>query len=391
MRPFYFGEAKMIYFDNSATTKVNDSVLKTYNAASEEYFGNPSSLHKLGLRAYELLETSRKQIAKLMGFKQDEVVFTSGGTEGNNWIIKGTAFKKREFGKHIITTQIEHPSVLNTMHQLEELGFEVTYLPVDKTGHISADDLKKAIRDDTILVSTMAVNNEIGAIQPIHEIANVLKDYPNISYHVDSVQAIGKNIQDKFMDPRVDYYTFSGHKFHAPRGIGFIYMKEGKQLEPLMAGGGQESNLRSGTENTPAIAGMAKAIRLLKEDEAKKADKMEQLKEKLVAHLKTMDNVHVFSQVADNFAPHIICFTIDGVRGETIVHTFEDRDIYISTTSACSSKKGLESGTLKAMNVRENVATSAVRVSLDESNTEKEMDEFIKNLDEIHDHFQILN
>ncbi|WP_334332680.1 MULTISPECIES: cysteine desulfurase family protein [unclassified Companilactobacillus] len=381
----------MIYFDNSATTKVNDSVLKTYNAASEQYFGNPSSLHKLGLKAYELLETSRKQIASQLGFKQDEVVFTSGGTEGNNWIIKGTAFKKREFGKHIITTEIEHPSVLNTMHQLEELGFEVTYLPVDKTGHISADDLKKAIRKDTILVSTMAVNNEIGAIQPIHEIANVLKDYPSISYHVDSVQAIGKNLQDRFMDPRVDYYTFSGHKFHAPRGIGFIYMKEGKQLEPLMAGGGQESNLRSGTENTPAIAGMAKAIRLLKENEAQKADKMEHLKEKLVNHLKTLDNVHVFSQIGDDFAPHIICFTIDGVRGETIVHTFEERDIYISTTSACSSKKGLESGTLKAMNVQEKVATSAVRVSLDESNTESEMDEFIKNLDEIHDHFQILN
>ena len=381
----------MIYFDNSATTKVNDSVLKTYNAASEQYFGNPSSLHKLGLKAYELLETSRKQIASQLGFKQDEVVFTSGGTEGNNWIIKGTAFKKREFGKHIITTEIEHPSVLNTMHQLEELGFEVTYLPVDKTGHISADDLKKAIRKDTILVSTMAVNNEIGAIQPIHEIAKVLKDYPSISYHVDSVQAIGKNLQDKFMDPRVDYYTFSGHKFHAPRGIGFIYMKEGKQLEPLMAGGGQESNLRSGTENTPAIAGMAKAIRLLKENEAQKADKMEHLREKLVNHLKTLDNVHVFSQIGDDFAPHIICFTLDGVRGETIVHTFEERDIYISTTSACSSKKGLESGTLKAMNVQEKVATSAVRVSLDESNTESEMDEFIKNLDEIHDHFQILN
>ena len=381
----------MIYFDNSATTKVNASVLKTYNAASEQYFGNPSSLHKLGLKAYELLETSRKQIASQLGFKQDEVVFTSGGTEGNNWIIKGTAFKKREFGKHIITTEIEHPSVLNTMHQLEELGFEVTYLPVDKTGHISADDLKKAIRKDTILVSTMAVNNEIGAIQPIHEIAKVLKDYPSISYHVDSVQAIGKNLQDKFMDPRVDYYTFSGHKFHAPRGIGFIYMKEGKQLEPLMAGGGQESNLRSGTENTPAIAGMAKAIRLLKENEAQKADKMEHLKEKLVNHLKTLDNVHVFSQIGDDFAPHIICFTLDGVRGETIVHTFEERDIYISTTSACSSKKGLESGTLKAMNVQEKVATSAVRVSLDESNTESEMDEFIKNLDEIHDHFQILN
>ncbi|MQS74967.1 cysteine desulfurase family protein [Companilactobacillus halodurans] len=381
----------MIYFDNSATTKINDSVLKTYNLASTEYFGNPSSLHKLGLKAYELLETSRKQIANLMHVKQDEIVFTSGGTEGNNWVIKGTAFKKREFGKHIITTEIEHASVLNVMHQLEELGFEVTYLPVDKSGHISADDLKKAIRKDTILVSTMAVNNEIGAVQPIHEIAEVLKDYPSISYHVDAIQAIGKGLESQIIDPRVDFYTFSGHKFHAPRGTGFIYMKEGKQLEPLMAGGGQESNLRSGTENTPGIAAMAKALRLLKDDEAGKAKKMEQLKDKLIKHLQTLDNVHVFSKVADNFAPHIICFTIDGVRGETIVHTFEERDIYISTTSACSSKKGLEAGTLKAMNVQENIATSAVRVSLDESNTEKEMDEFIKNLDEIHDHFQILN
>lgn len=381
----------MIYFDNSATTKIEKTVLDTYNAASLNYFGNPSSLHKLGLKAYELLETSRKQIAELMGFKPYEVVFTSGGTEGNNWIIKGTAFKKREFGKHIITTSIEHPSVMNSMHQLEELGYDVTYLPVDKTGHVSAEDLKNAIRDDTILVSTMAVNNEIGSIQPIHEMARVLDDYPNISYHVDGTQAIGKNIEDKFIDPRVDFYTFSGHKFHAPRGIGFIYMKAGKQLEPLMAGGGQEKNLRSGTENTPAIAAMARALRLLKENEAQKADKMIKLKTELIEHIQSLSNTHVFSKVSDDFAPHIICFTIDGVRGETVVHTFEDRDIYISTTSACSSKKGLESSTLKAMSTPEKVATSAVRVSLDENNTEAEMKEFIKNLDEIHDHFQILN
>ncbi|MQS88332.1 cysteine desulfurase family protein [Companilactobacillus mishanensis] len=381
----------MIYFDNSATTKIEDSVLKTYNVASQEYFGNPSSLHKLGLKAFELLETSRKKIAELMHFKTHEVFFTSGGTEGNNWIIKGTAFKKREFGKHIITTSIEHPSVMNSMRQLEELGYEVTYLPVDKTGHINVDDLKKAIRDDTILVSTMAVNNEIGAIQPIKEIARVLDNYPSISFHVDAVQAIGKGIEDKIIDPRVDFYTFSGHKFHAPRGIGFIYMKEGKQIEPLMAGGGQEKNLRSGTENTPAIAAMARALRLLKENESAKHDTMLKLKTMLVEHLEKMDNTHVFSKLDDNFAPHIICFTLDGVRGETTVHTFEERDIYISTTSACSSKKGLESSTLKAMSTRENIATSAVRVSLDENNTEAEMNEFLKNLDEIHDHFQILN
>ncbi|AKP66395.1 cysteine desulfurase family protein [Companilactobacillus ginsenosidimutans] len=381
----------MIYFDNSATTKIDDSVLKTYNIASQEYFGNPSSLHKLGLKAFELLESSRKKIAELMGFKPHEVFFTSGGTEGNNWIIKGTAFKKREFGKHIITSSIEHPSVMNTMAQLEQLGYEVTYLPVDKTGHVSVDDLKNAIRDDTILVSVMAVNNEIGSIEPIKGIARVLDDYPSISFHVDGTQAIGKGIEDQFIDQRVDYYTFSGHKFHAPRGIGFIYMKEGKQLEPLLAGGGQEKGQRSGTENTPAIAAMARALRLLKDNEDKKAAEMLKLKTMLINHLNSLDNTHVFSKLSDDFAPHIVCFTLDGVRGETTVHTFEDRDIYISTTSACSSKKGLESSTLKAMNTRENIATSAIRVSLDENNTEAEMKEFIKNLDEIHDHFQILN
>ncbi|KRL67933.1 cysteine desulfurase family protein [Companilactobacillus versmoldensis] len=381
----------MIYFDNSATTKIEDSVLKTYNVASQEYFGNPSSLHKLGLKAFELVETSRKKIAQLMGFKPHEVFFTSGGTEGNNWIIKGTAFKKREFGKRIITSSVEHPSVINSMRQLEQLGYDVTYLPVDKDGHVSVEDLKNALRDDTILVSIMAVNNEIGSIEPIKEIAKVLKDYPSVSFHVDGTQAIGKGLEDQFIDPRVDFYTFSGHKFHAPRGIGFIYMKEGKQIEPLMAGGGQEKGLRSGTENTPAIAAMARALRLLKENEAKKSAEMMKLKTMLVEHLNTLDNVHVFSKLADGFAPHIICFTIDGVRGETIVHTFEDRDIFISTTSACSSKKGLESSTLKAMNTQESIATSAVRVSLDENNTEAEMKEFIKNLDEIHDHFQILN
>ncbi|WP_125769682.1 cysteine desulfurase family protein [Companilactobacillus furfuricola] len=381
----------MIYFDNSATTKIEDSVLNTYNVASQQYFGNPSSLHKLGLKAYELLETSRKNIAKLMNFKPHEVFFTSGGTEGNNWIIKGTAFKKREFGKHIITSAVEHPSVINTMTQLEQLGFDVTYLPVDKTGHVRVEDLKNAIRPDTILVSIMAVNNEVGSIQPITQIGRVLDDYPSISFHVDGTQAIGKDLDDRFIDPRVDYFTFSGHKFHAPRGIGFIYMKSGKQLEPLMAGGGQEKGQRSGTENTPAIAAMARALRLLKDNEKVKAQEMLKLKTMLIQHLEKLDNVHIFSKLDDDFAPHIICFTLDGVRGETIVHTFEDRDIYISTTSACSSKKGLESSTLKAMNTQENIATSAVRVSLDENNTESEMKEFIKNLDEIHDHFQILN
>ncbi|GKQ42864.1 aminotransferase V [Companilactobacillus sp. RD055328] len=381
----------MIYFDNSATTKVNSEVLNTYNKVSTDFYGNPSSLHKYGEKAFQLLTSSRQQIAELLKVKPSEIFFTSGGTEGNNWIIKGTAMEKRVFGKHIITTSIEHPAVINSVKQLEKLGYEVTYLPVDKNGFVRPEDVKQAIRKDTILVSIMAVNNEIGTIQPINEISEILTEYPTVHFHVDAVQAIGKNLEDQYMNDRVDFMTFSGHKFHAPRGVGFVYYKEGKRIEDFMTGGGQEAGQRSGTENTPAIAAMAKALRMLKEHEDSSAKQQLELKKMLVDHLEDMNNVTIFSPVTDKYAPNIICFALHGVRGETIVHAFEEYDIYISTTSACSSKKGVESGTLKAMQVPENIATSAVRVSLDDTNTKEEMLLFINALDEIYNHFQILN
>ncbi|MGR3742022.1 cysteine desulfurase family protein [Companilactobacillus sp. DQM5] len=381
----------MIYFDNSATTKINSEVLKTYQKVSEDFYGNPSSLHKYGEKAFQLLEASRQQIADLLNVKSSEIYFTSGGTEGDNWVIKGTAMEKRVFGKHIITSSIEHPAVLNTVKQLEKLGFEVTYLPVDKNGFVRPEDVKNAIRKDTILVSIMAVNNEIGSVQPINEIGEILKDYPTIHFHVDAVQAIGKGLDGKFMNDRVDFMTFSGHKFHAPRGVGFIYYKEGKRIEDLLTGGGQENNQRSTTENTPAIAAMAKSLRMLKTDEKMSAQNQLEIKKMLIDHLSKMENVTIFSPVDENFAPNIVCFSLHGARGETIVHAFEQYDIYISTTSACSSKKGVESGTLKAMHVDEKIATSAVRVSLDDTNTKKEMLSFINALDEIYNHFQILN
>ncbi|GAY73780.1 cysteine desulfurase [Lentilactobacillus kosonis] len=230
----------MIYFDNSATTQALPEVVDTYDKVSKTIWGNPSSLHNFGDQAFQLLEQSRKQIADLLKVHADEIYFTSGGTEGDNWILKGTAIEKREYGKHLITTSVEHPAIHNSMEQLKQLGYDVTYLPVDDEGRIDVADLKAAIRPDTILVSIMAVNNEIGTIQPLQAAAEVLKSYPKIHFHIDAVQGIGKGIQDLVMNERVDFVTFSGHKFHAPRGTGFIYARRGRRISPLMNGGGQE-------------------------------------------------------------------------------------------------------------------------------------------------------
>ena len=380
-----------MYFDNSATTKIDPQVLQTYQTVCEKVWGNPSSLHNLGEHAFNLLEQARKQVADLIGRKQDEIFFTSGGTESDNWAIKGTAIEKHIYGKHLITSSVEHPAVINTMRQLEKLGFEVTYLPVDKEGRVSCEDLRKAIRKDTILVSIMAVNNEVGSIQPIDEIAEVLKDYPKIHFHVDAVQAVGKGLGKMLKNERIDLMSFSGHKFHAPRGIGFMYKKEGRMIAPLLTGGGQEKNLRSGTENLPAIAAMAKALRLVVENEDEYSKRQQKIKEKIYDHVEKFDKAVIFSERNKNFAPHVLCFAIKGVRGETIVHAFEDNDIYISTTSACSSKKHTVSSTLSSIGIDDGIATSAVRVSLDENNTLEEAEEFNKVFDELYEKFQMIN
>jgi cysteine desulfurase len=378
----------MIYFDNSATTKVSPEVLDTYDAVSQKIWGNPSSLHNFGENAWNLLEQARQQIAKLVGVKPSEIIFTSGGSEGDNWVIKGTAMAKHRFGKHIITTSVEHAAVKNPLEQLKELGFDITYLPVDKEGRIDPEDVKKAIRPDTILVSIMAVNNEIGTIQPIKEVGEILKDYPNIHFMVDAVQAIGKGLDSQVFSDRVDFATFSGHKFHAPRGTGFVYVKSGRKLAPLIAGGGQERNLRSGTENTPGDVALARAVRLVKENEKTAVKQEHAVKERIYDHLASFDHVKLISGRDKGFASHVLCFSIVGVRGETIVHAFEDKGIYISTTSACSSKKHAEAGTLAAMKVPENIATSAVRISLGDQNTLAEADQFNRTFDELYAGFK---
>ena len=366
----------MIYFDNSATTKPYPEALATYTEVATRIWGNPSSLHNLGSQATRILEASRKQIAELIGKKADEIYFTSGGTEGDNWILKGVAFEKAPYGKHIIVSDIEHPAIKESAAWLKTQGFEVDYAPVDARGFVKADALANLLRPDTTLVSVMAVNNEIGSIQPIHDIAALLEDRPTISFHVDAVQALAKVATEVYIPERVDFATFSSHKFHGLRGVGFVYIKEGKKITPLLTGGGQEKEMRSTTENVAGIAATAKALRLAMENQEAFASKTQQMKEVIRKELANYPDVTVFSG-EDHFAPHILTFGIKGVRGEVVVHAFEEFDIYISTTSACSSKAGKPAGTLIAMGVDKSIAQTAVRLSLDLENDMSQVEQFL--------------
>ena len=366
----------MIYFDNSATTKPYPEALATYTEVATRIWGNPSSLHNLGSQATRILEASRKQIAELIGKKAEEIYFTSGGTEGDNWILKGVAFEKAPYGKHIIVSDIEHPAIKESAAWLKTQGFEVDYAPVDARGFVKVDALASLLRPDTTLVSIMAVNNEIGSIQPIHEIAALLEDRPTISFHVDAVQALAKVATEVYLPERVDFATFSSHKFHGLRGVGFVYIKEGKKITPLLTGGGQEKEMRSTTENVAGIAATAKALRLAMENQEVFASKTQQMKEVIRKELANYPDVTVFSG-EDHFAPHILTFGIKGVRGEVVVHAFEEFDIYISTTSACSSKAGKPAGTLIAMGVDKSIAQTAVRLSLDIENDMSQVEQFL--------------
>ena len=366
----------MIYFDNSATTKPYPEALATYTEVATRIWGNPSSLHNLGSQATRILEASRKQIAELIGKKAEEIYFTSGGTEGDNWVLKGVAFEKAPYGKHIIVSDIEHPAIKESAAWLKTQGFEVDYAPVDARGFVKVDELARLLRPDTTLVSVMAVNNEIGSIQPIHDIAALLEDRPTISFHVDAVQALAKVATEVYLPERVDFATFSSHKFHGLRGVGFVYIKEGKKIIPLLTGGGQEKEMRSTTENVAGIAATAKALRLAMENQEAFASKTQQMKEVIRKELANYPDVTIFSG-EDHFAPHILTFGIKGVRGEVVVHAFEEFDIYISTTSACSSKAGKPAGTLIAMGVDKSIAQTAVRLSLDTENDMSQVEQFL--------------
>lgn len=379
----------MIYFDNAATTQTQPEVIKTYTEVATKIWGNPSSLHNLGTQATRILEASRRQIAELLGKESKEIFFTSGGTEGDNWVIKGVAFEKAHLGKHIIVSAIEHPAVKESALWLKTQGFEVDLAPVNTQGFVDVSALETLIRPDTTLVSVMAVNNEIGAIQPIQEISHLLADKPTISFHVDAVQAIGKMPMEQYLTDRVDFASFSGHKFHSVRGVGFVYIKAGKKIAPLLTGGGQESDKRSTTENVAGIAATAKALRLTL-DKGKATDSQKQLaamKQILVDELSKYQDVTIFSGM-ENFVPSILTFGIKNIRGEVIVHAFEDHQIYISTTSACSSKAGKPAGTLIAMGVPQKLAQTAVRVSLDDDNDMGQIEQFLTIFKQIYHNTQ---
>ena len=377
----------MIYFDKAATTQTQPEVIKTYTEVATKIWGNPSSLHNLGTQATRILEASRRQIAELLGKESKEIFFTSGGTEGDNWVIKGVAFEKAHLGKHIIVSAIEHPAVKESALWLKTQGFVVDLAPVNTQGFVDVSALETLIRPDTTLVSVMAVNNEIGAIQPIQEISQLLADKPTISFHVDAVQAIGKVPTEQYLTDRVDFASFSGHKFHSVRGVGFVYIKAGKKIAPLLTGGGQESDKRSTTENVAGIAATAKALRLTLDKAADSQKQLAAMKQILVDELSKYQDVTVFSGM-ENFVPSILTFGIKNIRGEVIVHAFEDHQIYISTTSACSSKAGKPAGTLIAMGVPQKLAQTAVRVSLDDDNDMGQIEQFLTIFKQIYHNTQ---
>ncbi|MED1203183.1 cysteine desulfurase family protein [Heyndrickxia acidicola] len=368
----------MIYFDNSATTKPYDEVLDAFIKISRNFFANPSSLHQLGSHADSLIGQARKQIAQLLKVNMNEVFFTSGGTEGNNLAIKGTALQYRNRGKHIITTATEHPSIYETCRQLEDMGYQVTYLPVNKDGQISLGDLEAAITNETILVTLMHVNNEVGTIQPVREIGEMLKNYPKVLFHVDHVQGMGKIPLD-LHKANIDFCTISAHKFHGLKGNGILYIREGVRISPLLSGGNQEGRMRSGTENTGGIVTMAKALRLIEDRRVSEVESLLAIRNELLKQLNGIPAIQIHTN-PDVSAPHIVNFSVVGLKGEVMVHALEEEGIYVSTTSACSSKQKSLSRTLLEMGVSKHVAEGAVRVSLSYGNTLKEAEQFIRAL-----------
>ena len=369
-----------IYLDNSATTKPYQEVVDKMVLALTTQYGNPSSIHKKGIEVEREIKEIRRNIARSLGAKENEIYFTSGGTECNNTIIRSVARLNKKTKNHIISTVIEHPSVLDTLKDLESEGFEVTYLPVDKDGKISIEDLKNAIKKETILVSIMHVNNEIGTIQPIEEIGKYLKSLDEKIYlHVDAVQSYAKI---KFRPSRynLDFMSVSGHKLHGPKGIGFMYVKENNRIKPLLTGGGQEIGIRSGTENVPGIYGIGEAVKVINKDLEGTIDKIRELRDLLKEEiLANIDDVKI--NTPEDGVCHVLNVSFRGVRGEVLLHYLEQKEIYVSTGSACSSKKK-GSHVLNAIGLTPEEIEGAIRFSLSDLNTKEEILETIKVLKE---------
>ena len=371
--------ANIIYLDNAATSKVEPVVLDSYNQITLKYFANPSSIHSLGQEASRLLDKSREQILNVLKLTHHEVIFTSGATEANNLAIKGYCFANKTRGKHIITSATEHPSVLNTVLEMQDFGFEVTVLPVNKEGAIEVKTLKDAIRDDTILVSLMMVNNEVGAINPIKEVGEYLKKFPKIAFHVDMVQAIGK-IPLNFEN--IDMFSIAGHKIHGLLGSGLLIKEKKIILKAVNQGGGQENNLRSGTNTLALSASLAKALRLTIEGEATNYKKVKVLSERLLSYLKdNQDKYLINSYNKDN--PYIVNFSLLHHKASVVVEALSNRGIMVSSLSACHAKNEDYSKVVYAMYQDLDLAHNTIRVSFGKDNTLEEVETLITNLEEI--------
>lgn len=375
------------YFDNSATTRCSAGVRDIMQKTFMEDYGNPSSLHLKGVEAERYIREAKERIAATLKVNEKELIFTSGGTEADNLAIIGAAMANQRAGKHLITTGIEHPAVANTMHFLEEQGFDVTWLAVDGLGRISLEELREAVTAETILVSIMFVNNEIGTVEPIAEAARIIKEKnPNTLFHVDAIQAYGKfRIHPKKLG--IDMMSVSGHKIHGPKGIGFLYVKEKTKLKPIIFGGGHQKGMRSGTENVPGIAGMGQAAMEAYTDFEGKQTQLYRLREAFIRGLADVEWAHV-NGVADvsveaGAAPHIVSVSFDRVRSEVLLHALEDREIYVSAGSACASNKPAISETLKSIGVKKEYLDSTVRFSFSVENTLEQVAYCLETLKEL--------
>lgn len=369
-----------IYLDNSATTKPYKEVVDKMLQALTEDYANPSSLHRKGIEVEKNIKLIRQNIAKSIGAKDKEIYFTSGGTESNNTIIRGIANLNKKRKNHIISTVIEHPSVLNTLKDLELEGFEITYLKVDENGKIDLNELKESIKHSTCLITIMHVNNEIGSIQPIAEIGKYLKTLDEKIYlHVDAIQSYGK-INFRPSKYNIDFMSVSGHKFHGPKGIGFMYIKENNRLKPLLTGGGQEIGIRSGTENVPGIYGLGEAVKIINQDLNAVIEKISKLKDMLKREIvNNIDDIKVNSP--EDGVCHILNISFRGVKGEVLLHYLEQKGIYVSTGSACSSKKK-GSHVLNAIGLKPDEIEGAIRFSLSDTNSEDQIKEVVNVLKE---------
>lgn len=373
------------YLDNAATTRVFPEVRKMMVHVMEEDFGNPSSKHTKGITAENYIKEAKETICTQLKCKPKEIIFTSGGTESNNMAFIGTAIANRRAGKHVITTRIEHASVHEPMAYLEEMGYDVTYLPVDSTGRVSVEELENAIREDTFLISIMYVNNEVGSVQPIEQIGQMLKKkHPQILFHVDAIQAFGKyKIVPKKLG--VDMMSVSGHKIHGPKGSGFLYVNEKVKIRPILFGGGQQDGMRSGTENVPAIAGLGVAVKEIYTGHSEKRAKLYELKKRLIAGLQDVDGVTINALIdpIEKTAPHIVSVSFANTRSEVMLHALAQKGVFVSSGSACSSNHPELSGTLQAIGVKSELLDSTLRFSFSVMTTLEEIDYAIEVVKEV--------